>query len=327
MDDLEESVGQRALTAALTAEQVALLEEAGVVDYLTGSLDDPDATDDDLLECMAPMLVDTAVAEDDDAGAALAAKVLSALRGLGGGSPEAPVAEKLLSAPVSMFALVAQDETAIVAETAKALGPARVNFNSTIGTQVNTLITEDDDSPEAMARRYKMQRRGEKRLKRDARREKVRGMMMEEFMRELTRDPVVLHWRGGSGGSSDILLKDVSMDMGGQLLLEDTSVTLVFGRKYGLVGRNGIGKTTFLKFLSAHRFEGVPPQLQILHIEQEVAATGLSILETVLATDIERAALLEEEAELLAEVCRCAMQPPRWPPRDTPGNRPATPTI
>ena len=40
--------------------------------------------------------------------------------------------------------------------------------------------------------------------------------------------------------------------------------------RYGLVGRNGVGKTTFLKFLAAARFDGVPPNLQILHIEQEV---------------------------------------------------------
>ena len=38
----------------------------------------------------------------------------------------------------------------------------------------------------------------------------VQGMMREEFMKELTRDPVVLHWRGGGGGASDILLKESS---------------------------------------------------------------------------------------------------------------------
>ena len=53
-----------------------------------------------------------------------------------------------------------------------------------------------------------------------------------------------------------------------------------------------------LKFLAAHRFEGMPPQLQVLHIEQEVAGGELSVLETVLATDIERNALLAEQAEL-----------------------------
>ena len=60
-----------------------------------------------------------------------------------------------------------------------------------------------------------------------------------------------------------LTLKLHSMDLGGNNLLEDTDLTLVFGRKYGLIGRNGIGKTTFLKFLAAGRFEGMPPQLQV----------------------------------------------------------------
>ena len=67
------------------------------------------------------------------------------------------------------------------------------------------------------------------------------------------------------------------------------------------MGRNGIGKTTFLKFLAAARFDGVPPNLQILHIEQEVAGGAASVLEMVLATDVERSALLAEESELLCE--------------------------
>eukprot|EP00966_Prymnesium_polylepis_P301812 6972921-Prymnesium_polylepis.1 len=165
----------------------------------------------------------------------------------------------------------------------------------------NSMI-EEDESEEAMRRRFKMAKRGEKLLKRAARREHLLTMQREEFMRELTREPVVLHWRGGAGaGSKDILLKGVSMDINGLELLDQCNVTLSHGRKYGLVGRNGIGKTTFLKHLAAARFPGMGEHLQILHIEQEVPSGDKSILDTVLATDIERLALLEEERELLAE--------------------------
>ena len=131
-----------------------------------------------------------------------------------------------------------------------------------------------------MKRRFKQEKRAAKRLKRELRREKQLGMQREEFMRELTREPVVLHWKGSSGvGPRDILLKGAQMEIGGKQLLQDTDLTLVHGRKYGLVGRNGIGKTTFLKFLAAARFDGVPPNLQILHIEQEVAGGTASVLE------------------------------------------------
>ena len=291
------------LEAALSAVQISALDDAGVGEYLEGVLGDADAEDDDLSATIAPMLVDVGAAEDEEAADKLCAAILDARRGAGGdkGAASAPEpAAKLLSAPVSMFALVAEDEKGDAAAAAKFVPKAMVNFNTTMTPPVNSLI-EDDESEEAMARRFKQQKRGEKQLKRSARREKVLAMQRDDFMKELTREPVVLHWRGGGGGSSDILLKDVSMDINGLLLLDSCDLTLVTGRKYGLVGRNGIGKTTMLKFLAAHRFEGIPSNLQILHIEQEVPSGERSVLDTVLATDIERSALLEEEKELLAE--------------------------
>jgi ATP-binding cassette subfamily F protein 3 len=63
----------------------------------------------------------------------------------------------------------------------------------------------------------------------------------------------------------------------------------------GLIGKNGIGKTTFLKHLAAHAFPGIPAHLQILHIEQEVEASEESVLNVVLNTDVERNSLLREE--------------------------------
>ena len=48
----------------------------------------------------------------------------------------------------------------------------------------------------------------------------------------------MLHWKGNSGtGPRDIQLKGAQMEIGGKQLLKDTDLTLVFGRKYGLVRR------------------------------------------------------------------------------------------
>ena len=294
-----------ALTSALGAAQISTLEEAGVLEYIAGVLD-PTESDDDLREIIAPLLLDAAVAEDDDGAAALCDAVLRALRGDGGGdsTPAADAPLQLLGGPVSMATLVKADAQEEDAHVKEELGPVRVTVNSMdLNTKkpVNSLIDDDADEA-AIARRWKAAKRAEKRLKRDTRRERALNMQREEFMRELTREPVVLHWKGGGGGGNgDIHLRGAQMDINGLALLDDCNLTLVSGRKYGLVGRNGIGKTTLLKFLAAHRFEGMPPQLQVLHIEQEVAGGELSVLETVLATDIERNALLAEQAELEAE--------------------------
>lgn len=64
-------------------------------------------------------------------------------------------------------------------------------------------------------------------------------------------------------------------------------------RRYGLVGRNGIGKSTFLKHLSHRQLKGIPDSISILAVEQEAVSLNLSVLQAVLQTDWRRKALLE----------------------------------
>ena len=59
----------------------------------------------------------------------------------------------------------------------------------------------------------------------------------------------------------DLTLDKISVIVGGRALLEDTSVKLAYGRKYGLVGRNGIGKTCFMNALARSEFEKTPLHL------------------------------------------------------------------
>lgn len=69
----------------------------------------------------------------------------------------------------------------------------------------------------------------------------------------------------------------------------------------GLVGRNGTGKTTFLRHMAMHGIDGIPRNCQILHVEQEVTGDNTSALQCVLNSDVERTQLLEEEAQLVAK--------------------------
>ena len=295
-----------ALKSVLSGDALQQVEDAGLLDYIAGVLDgadDPEDKDGEVSEAVCPLLVEAGAAASDEEAIELCTTLMRVL--FGSEEKAATVAKSseplraLSTGPVSMTQLVKSDEAQIEKEVTAGL-TFRVNTNADFGSKANAPIDLSESEAE-MKRRFKQAKRGDKLLKRAARREHLLTMQREEFMRDLTREPVVLHWRGGGGGSKDILLKDVSMDINGLLLLEDCSATLVHGRKYGLIGRNGIGKTTFLKYLSAKRFTGVPEQLQILHIEQEVPSGDKSIIETVLATDIERTALLAEEKELLAE--------------------------
>jgi len=81
-------------------------------------------------------------------------------------------------------------------------------------------------------------------------------------------------------------------------ILTDASCVLVYGRRYGLIGRNGVGKSTFLRHLAGRQINGVPSYLSILHVEQEMAGSDQSALDSVLAADTRRASLLEEQDRL-----------------------------
>ncbi|EOA33676.1 hypothetical protein CARUB_v10019860mg, partial [Capsella rubella] len=111
----------------------------------------------------------------------------------------------------------------------------------------------------------------------------------------------VNHDTGGGSAIRDIHMDNFNVSVGGRDLIVDGSITLSFGRHYGLVGRNGTGKTTFLRYMAMHAIEGIPTNCQILHVEQEVVGDKTTALQCVLNTDVERTKLLEEEIQILAK--------------------------
>jgi ABC-type dipeptide/oligopeptide/nickel transport system ATPase subunit len=85
---------------------------------------------------------------------------------------------------------------------------------------------------------------------------------------------------------------------GGEDLLFETSLKLVAGKRYGLIGRNGIGKTTLLKSLAHRAIPGLPAGLKIVHVEQEMAESESIVIDAVIASDSELKELLDKEAEI-----------------------------
>jgi len=53
--------------------------------------------------------------------------------------------------------------------------------------------------------------------------------------------------------ASDIKVQNLTISAKGKLLLENTALTLVSQRRYGLVGPNGMGKTTLMKLIAQRR--------------------------------------------------------------------------
>jgi ATPase subunit of ABC transporter with duplicated ATPase domains len=81
---------------------------------------------------------------------------------------------------------------------------------------------------------------------------------------------------------------------GGPNLLSGASLILARGRRYGLMGRNGCGKTTFLTALSQRKIDcdeqdgGVPTSVRMLLVRQEIIGNDWSPIDTVLRSDVKR---------------------------------------
>ena len=73
---------------------------------------------------------------------------------------------------------------------------------------------------------------------------------------------------------------------------------LVKGKVYGLVGRNGIGKTSLINAISRGEIEKYPQNVHTLQVEQEIEGDDVTVLEHILNCDVERNELLAKLKEL-----------------------------
>ncbi|KAF2089066.1 P-loop containing nucleoside triphosphate hydrolase protein [Saccharata proteae CBS 121410] len=101
--------------------------------------------------------------------------------------------------------------------------------------------------------------------------------------------------------SKDIKIDSIDVSISGKRILTDTKLTLAYGRRYGLVGQNGIGKSTLLRALSK-REVAVPTHISILHVEQEITGDDTPALQAVLDADVWRKHLLKEQEKISKEM-------------------------
>ncbi|WP_418593749.1 ABC-F family ATP-binding cassette domain-containing protein [Ponticoccus sp. (in: a-proteobacteria)] len=106
-------------------------------------------------------------------------------------------------------------------------------------------------------------------------------------------------------------IQSIGYSVEGRPLFEEASATIPTGHKVGLVGPNGAGKTTLFRIIRGELTLDtgsidLPSRARIGGVSQEVPSSETTILDTVLAADAERAALMAEaetaEGHRMAEV-------------------------
>lgn len=99
------------------------------------------------------------------------------------------------------------------------------------------------------------------------------------------------------GRVTDIRIDNFDLSYGSKVLLSNSNLMMAFGRRYGFVGRNGLGKTTLLRAISNRELH-IPAHVSVLHVEQEVVGDDTFAVDSVLECDTVRTRLLKEEVEL-----------------------------
>ncbi|CAD6955301.1 unnamed protein product [Tilletia controversa] len=99
--------------------------------------------------------------------------------------------------------------------------------------------------------------------------------------------------------SRDVHIDQFTMSFHGRLLIEDAKIELNYGQRYGLLGENGSGKTTFLEAI-ANRDVEIPEHIDIYFVRGEVEPSEMNALDTCILMAKAKVARLEKEIENLS---------------------------
>src|ERR1700753_2153222 len=94
-------------------------------------------------------------------------------------------------------------------------------------------------------------------------------------------------------------IEDLTFRAYGRTFFDRATVTIPTGAKVGVVGRNGVGKSTLFKLILDEYHPdggeiGLPKNTRVSSVDQEHPATPTSLLDTVLEAHTELASLQAE---------------------------------
>ncbi|KAJ9091852.1 hypothetical protein QFC21_007050 [Naganishia friedmannii] len=96
--------------------------------------------------------------------------------------------------------------------------------------------------------------------------------------------------------SRDIKIEQYSLSFHGRLLIEGAEISLNYGQRYGLLGENGSGKSTFLQSIAERDVE-IPEHIDVYLVRGAVDPSDVNALDYIIASAREKVDRLEKLAE------------------------------
>lgn len=150
----------------------------------------------------------------------------------------------------------------------------------------------------------------EKELKKRKEKEQLAAYAIEQAKKEALRDDrdaftvvigsktsVLEGENDADANVKDITVENFSVSARGKELFKNASVKISHGKRYGLIGPNGKGKSTLLKLLAWRKIP-VPKNIDVLLVEQEVVGNERTALEAVVSANEELLKVRQEVADL-----------------------------
>jgi len=299
--------------AVLEKQLKGKFDDEGVLDYLVSVIEgmtmDERRSSAVLSEVVSPFLIDAGLASDESAAEAVC-KTLSVSFGgsgykssLAGGSAAAAVSEaedapQLLSAPIKII-----DQTNLRPKQQTYGGVVFAEAGddnlSSIGASLSSNTVLESSAIPTTQKQLRKQRKENEVLNKILRLEAQQRAQAAQEMMAARMAAIRASRASGRQAFTGVNLERLCLPhpSGTGELLSDASLVLSPGRRYGLFGKNGAGKSTLMRCLANYKVEGLQ-HLRILLVDQHVEGDDASPIEWVLRADVERTALLEDEARL-----------------------------
>ena len=275
------------LDVRTTCEEHLKSLDSDILDYIVDMLNG-DEEEAEKAEALTGFLVDSQLWSTEEEATAKCTELLDLLRPPTKAveiSDDAP-AVKLMDAPLKLDE--GDDVGNIFKEDESGLGGRLVDIGEAVDTRKKRKAQAEAErrATKAHYERIVLQRKAE-----------------EEALSAAAENAVTLRRKiGAYTGSIESKGFSLPNPGGGRDLLENASFTLVRGRVYGLIGRNGKGKSTLLRAVASRAVGEIPPELTVHYVSQEVQLDDESLswtpVQFVVHADIERRLLLQEQAEI-----------------------------